>query len=206
MTGLREDKKRRTRETIAQAAVDLFAERGFDSVTVEDVARAADVSRQTVFNYFPTKEQMLFDRDPEVEAALVAAVRDRPAGSSPVDAFRGHTHRFWERMQAVLNDGPLPHGFWEIVRASPTLRDYAEATFARQARSVARALAQEHGWPDDDAISHAMARALCGVNAAMLVSGLERLASGEPPGSVIPDTIAQADRAYDLLAHGLGDF
>jgi AcrR family transcriptional regulator len=206
MTGLREDKKRRTRESIAQAAVDLFAERGFDSVTVEDVARAADVSRQTVFNYFPTKEQMLFDRDPEVEAALVAAVRDRPAGTSPVDAFRGHTHRFWERMQSILNDGPLPHGFWEIVQASPALRDYAEATFARQARSVARALAQEHGRPDDDAISHAMARALCGVNAAILVSGLERLVAGEPPGSVIQDTIVQADRAYDLLEHGLGDF
>ena len=206
MTGLREDKKRRTRESIAQAAVDLFAERGFDSVTVEDVARAADVSRQTVFNYFPTKEQMLFDRDPEVEAALVAAVRDRPAGTSPVDAFRGHTHRFWERMQSILNDGPLPHGFWEIVQASPALRDYAEATFARQARSVARALAQEHGRPDDDAISHAMARALCGVNAAILVSGLERLVAGEPPASVIQDTIVQADRAYDLLEHGLGDF
>jgi AcrR family transcriptional regulator len=206
MTGLREDKKRRTRESIALAGVDLFAERGFDSVTVEDVARAADVSRQTVFNYFPTKEQMLFDRDPEVEAALVAAVRDRPAGTSPVDAFRGHTHRFWERMQSILNDGPLPHGFWEIVQASPALRDYAEATFARQARSVARALAQEHGRPDDDAISHAMARALCGVNAAILVSGLERLVAGEPPGSVIQDTIVQADRAYDLLEHGLGDF
>jgi AcrR family transcriptional regulator len=206
MSGLREDKKRRTRETIGQAAVDLFAERGFESVTVEDVARAANVSRQTVFNYFPTKEQMLFDRDSEVEAALIAAVRDRPAGTSPVDAFRGHTHRFWERMRAILDDRPLPHGFWEIVQASPALRDYAEATFARHARSVARALAQERGMADDDALSHAMARALCGVNAAMLVSGLQRLVGGEPAGSVIPDTIAQADRAYDLLEHGLEGF
>src|SRR5581483_4208499 len=63
VTGLRETKKRRTRETIAQAAADLFHERGFAAVTVDDVARAADVSRQTVFNYFPSKEQMLFDRE-----------------------------------------------------------------------------------------------------------------------------------------------
>jgi AcrR family transcriptional regulator len=63
MTGLREAKKRRTRETIAQAAADLFHERGFAAVTIDDVASAANVSRQTVFNYFPTKEQMLFDRE-----------------------------------------------------------------------------------------------------------------------------------------------
>src|SRR5690349_3592412 len=82
MTGLRESKKRRTREAIAQAAADLFHERGFGAVTVDDVARAADVSRQTVFNYFPTKEQMLFDREDEVSAALLALVRGRRDGAS----------------------------------------------------------------------------------------------------------------------------
>ena len=111
MTGLRERKKRETREAIAQAAADLFAERGFGAVTVDEVAAAADVSRQTVFNYFPTKEQMLFDRDAEVEAALVAAVRDRGPGVSLVDAFRAHTHAFWIRLQGAFVNGALPHGF-----------------------------------------------------------------------------------------------
>jgi AcrR family transcriptional regulator len=205
MTGLREDKKRRTRETIAQVAADLFAERGFESVTVGDVARAADVSRQTVFNYFPSKEQMLFDRDAEVEAALVAAVRDRAPGTSLLAAFRTHTQGFWARLQSVLDEGPLPHGFWEIVQRSPALRDYAEAMFARHAQAVARQLAQERGVADDDPVTHAIARALCGVNAAVLVSGLDRLVGGEAARRVTADMIAQASRAYDLLEHGLGD-
>jgi AcrR family transcriptional regulator len=204
MPGLREDKKRRTRETIAQVAADLFAERGFESVTVGDVARAADVSRQTVFNYFPSKEQMLFDRDAAAEAALVAAVRDRAPGTSLVAAFRTHTHGFWARLQSVLDEGPLPHGFWEIVQRSPALRDYAEAMFARHARAVARQLAQERGVADDDPVTHAIARALCGVNAAVLVSGLGRLVNGEAARHVTTDMIAQASRAYDLLEQGLG--
>jgi AcrR family transcriptional regulator len=204
MTGLRETKKRRTRESIAQAAADLFAERGFDAVTVDDVARAADVSRQTVFNYFPSKEQMLFDRDAEVEAALIAAVRDRPAGTSLVDAFRRHTAGFWARLDAVLDNGPLPHGFWDIVRQNPALRAYAEAGFARHAESVARQLARERGVGEDDAVCHAIARALCGVNSAALVHGLDRLTAGEDPHRVVAETLSQAAQAYDLLEQGLG--
>jgi AcrR family transcriptional regulator len=203
MSGLRESKKRQTREAIAQAAAELFAARGFNAVTVDEVARAADVSRQTVFNYFPSKEAMLFDRDAEVEAALVAAVRNRPDGTSLVDAFRAHTRAFWTRLGMVLEQGPLPQGFWEIVQNSPGLRDYAEATFARHARSVAIALAAERGAPDDDAVSHAIARALCGVNAAMLTYGLQRLTAGDDPEQVVPDTLRHADCAYDLLARGL---
>src|ERR1700744_3178525 len=113
MVGLRERKKLQTREAIAQAAAELFARHGFESVTVEDVARAANVSRQTVFNYFPSKEQMLFDRDAEVEAALLAALRARLPGTSPVSVFRAHTRAFWTRLDSALSQGPLPHGFWE---------------------------------------------------------------------------------------------
>jgi len=203
MSGLRERKKQQTRETIASAAADLFAERGFESVTVDDVAMAAQVSRQTVFNYFPTKEAMLFDRDAEVEAALVAAVRDRPAGASLVDAFRGHTREFWTRLGGVVERGPLPHSFWEIVQQTPSLRDAAEAMLARHARSVAAEIARERGSPEDDAVSHAIARALCGANAAVFVNGLDRLVAGERPKRVVDDALAAADRAYDLLERGL---
>ncbi len=203
MPGLRERKKRQTRALIAQAAADLFVRHGFDAVTVDDVARAAEVSRQTVFNYFPTKEQMLFDRDAEVEAALVAAVLDRPPGVSPVSVFRAHTRRFWKQLDVILGEGELPPGFWEIVRGRPALRDYAEAMFARHARSVAVALAEQQDLPSDDVVCHAIARALCGVNAAILVHGLERLTAGEEPHGVIAALLTQAERAYDLLEHGL---
>jgi AcrR family transcriptional regulator len=203
VSGLRERKKRQTRDAIAHAAAELFAERGFDAVTVDDVARRADVSRQTVFNYFPSKEQMLFDRDDEVEAALLAAVRDRPDGAPLVGVFRAHTKEFWTRVESVLRHGPLPRGFWEIVEPSPVLRDYLEATFARHAGVVARQLALERNLPDDDPICHAQARALCGVNAAILTCGLHRLTRGDDPQLTVTDTLALADQAYDLLEHGL---
>jgi AcrR family transcriptional regulator len=206
MTGLRESKKRRTREAIAQAAADLFHEHGFAAVTVDDIARAADVSRQTVFNYFPTKEQMLFDRDEEIRAALLALVRGRPDGNSLVAAFRGHTREFWLRFGRILDGGGDTHGFWEIVEASPGLRDYAEASFARHAISVGQELAREWDRPSDDPLCHALARALCGVNVAILTCGLGRLAAGEDHVAVVPDMIEQADRAYDLVEHGLGGY
>jgi AcrR family transcriptional regulator len=201
---MRERKKRQTHELIAQAAADLFAQRGFDAVTVEDVARAADVSRQTVFNHFPSKEQMLFDRDAELEAALVAAVRDRRPGVSLVTVFRAHTRGFWTRLASVLQEGPLPHRFWEIVRGSTALRDYAEAMFARHARSVAAQLAAERALAQADGVCNSLARALCGVNTAILMYGLDRLTGGEEAQLVIGETIAQADRAYDMLERGLG--
>jgi AcrR family transcriptional regulator len=206
MTGLRESKKRQTRATIAQAAADLFRDRGFAAVTVDDVAAAANVSRQTVFNYFPTKEQMLFDRDEEIEAALLALVRDRPDGASLLTAFRGHTRGFWERFGAILASGAEIHGFWEIVQSTPSLRDYAEATFGRQAQHVGEEIARNWGRPLDDPLCHTLARALCGVNVAILTTGLTRVTAGEDPASVARDMLAEADRAYDLLEHGLATY
>src|SRR3954463_14464285 len=86
--GLRERKKQRTRELISETARRLFAERGFDAVTVAEVARAADVSEGTVFNYSPTKEQLFYGEMERFETQLVAGVRSRPAGETPLDAVR----------------------------------------------------------------------------------------------------------------------
>src|SRR3954468_6118357 len=86
--GLRERKKQRTRQLIAETAQRLFRERGFDAVTVVDVARAADVSEGTVFNYFRTKEDLFYGQMETFEARLVEAVRSRPAGQPVLTAFR----------------------------------------------------------------------------------------------------------------------
>src|SRR5437899_7716324 len=86
--GLREWKKARTRREIADSAMQLFAQRGFDGVTVAEVAAAAGVSEKTVFNYFPTKEDLFFDEVPAREAALVEAIRAREPGESIVAALR----------------------------------------------------------------------------------------------------------------------
>src|SRR3712207_3485304 len=99
--GLRARKKRAARQTIARTARRLFAERGFDAVTVAEIAAAADVSEKTVFNHFPTKEDLAFAGREEGIAQFVAAISERPRGSSVLDVFRGLTH-------TVLDDFVAP--------------------------------------------------------------------------------------------------
>ena len=99
--GLRERKKRQTREVIARAAMRLFVARGFDEVTVADVARAADVSEKTVFNYFPAKEDLVLHGGEERRAALIEAIRTRPAGTSIVELFRARW-RMWPAVAYTL--------------------------------------------------------------------------------------------------------
>src|SRR5262245_27740873 len=87
-TGLRERKKQQTRRLIADTARRLFGERGFEAVTVAEVAREADVSEATVFNYFPTKEDLFYSGLEAFEEELLSAIRDRDAGESVIAAFR----------------------------------------------------------------------------------------------------------------------
>src|SRR3982750_2162077 len=94
--GLRERKKRVAREAIAGTARRLFAERGFDAVTVAEVAAAADVSEKTVFNHFATKEDLAFAGREEGIAQFVGAIADRAPGSSVLDVFRAITHNVLE--------------------------------------------------------------------------------------------------------------
>src|SRR5215216_4044976 len=87
--GLRERKKQRTRQLIADTARRLFAERGFDRVTVAEIAREAEVAPATVFNYFPTKEDLFYSRLEAFEERLLAAIREREPGQSILAAFGG---------------------------------------------------------------------------------------------------------------------
>jgi AcrR family transcriptional regulator len=87
--GLRELKKARTRQLIADTAARLFAERGYEHVAVTDVARAAEVAEQTVYNYFPAKEQLVTDREQQVQDQLDDLIRSRPPAVSPAAAIRG---------------------------------------------------------------------------------------------------------------------
>src|SRR3954447_18288107 len=119
--GLRERKKRQTRETIAPARMALVAAHGFDAVTVADVARAADVSEKTVFNYFPAKEDLVSHRGVERTAELVEALRARRPGESVLEPFRRMTD---ELLDAVEN-GPVEAivAVPRLVMGSATLRE-----------------------------------------------------------------------------------
>jgi AcrR family transcriptional regulator len=87
-TGLRELKKTRTRRQIADAAARLFAKHGYEQVTVADVARESEVAEQTVYNYFPTKERLVTDRDEQIHDRMCDLVRSRPSGVTPAAAVR----------------------------------------------------------------------------------------------------------------------
>jgi len=78
MAGLRERKKKATRDAIHHGAMRLFAEHGFAGTTIDQIAEAADVSRATVFTYFPTKEDIVFGEAPQAVAMLAEALRDVP--------------------------------------------------------------------------------------------------------------------------------
>ncbi|MBD0674182.1 TetR/AcrR family transcriptional regulator, partial [Streptomyces sp. CBMA156] len=120
--GLRELKKQQTRELLSDTAMGLFAERGFDRVTVVEVARAAGVSPNTVFNYFPTKEDLFFDRQEEVVAHLAEVVRRRPSGGSAVDAVRADLLAAFASGEPTVGLNPGMAAFWRIVEDSAALR------------------------------------------------------------------------------------
>ena len=88
MAGLRERKKEQTRRLIAETARQLFSERGFEHVTIAEIAEAAEVAVQTVFNYFPTKEDLVYWRLASFEGELLAAVREREPDQSALEAFK----------------------------------------------------------------------------------------------------------------------
>ena len=138
-TGLRERKKARTRQVIADAAARLFAERGYERVAVSDVAREADVSEQTVYNYFETKEQLVTDRDELVQEELGRLIRSRAAGTTPAAAVREFVLDNVEGLRRI------PAEQWRgeigyLAAISPTVHRIVLEMSDRQADAVATAI------------------------------------------------------------------
>jgi AcrR family transcriptional regulator len=151
--GRRERKKAATRQSIADAALRLFLERGYDQVSIRNIADEADVSTTTLFKHFPGKETLVFDQEADVEAGLVGAVRERPAGQGIVEAL--HEHVLGSRL--VHPDRQLSE-FEALVDSTPALRQYAERMWARHTEALAAAIADEVGVPRDDLACVTLAR------------------------------------------------
>jgi AcrR family transcriptional regulator len=139
--GLRERKKARTRQAIADAAARLFAERGYEQVAVSDVAREAEVSEQTVYNYFPTKEQLVTDRDQLIQDELSRLIRTRAPGTTPALAIREFV------LDTVEGIRRIPAGQWRgklgfLAAISPTVHRLSLEVSDRQASTVAAAIAE----------------------------------------------------------------
>jgi AcrR family transcriptional regulator len=202
--GLRERKKRRTRARIAQVAMELFKSRGFDAVTVADVAQAAEVSEKTVFNYFPSKEDLVLEDVVEHRAAFIDAVRNRASDASLVDPFRQATLELLDRVahDSIESIVAVPR----LVRQSRALQDKLFSTWEQEAAWLAPVIAAETGHDADQLAPSVVARTLAWTHRLVYRAAVSRLLSGESQVQVAEDLRRQAHEAYDLLERGFGGF
>ncbi|WP_037969796.1 TetR/AcrR family transcriptional regulator [Streptosporangium amethystogenes] len=204
--GLRERKKRETRQRISDIAMWLFVTNGFDNVTVAEVARAADVSVNTVFNYFSTKEDLLFDRQGEVEDLPSRVVRERRPRESALQALRRdfldaldsrhHRYGFHEGSDA----------FTRMVAESPSLNARIREMNAAREQALARTLADETNADPDDLTPAFAAAQICAVLHRLMTHAVQRMLAGEDLNAIAPDLRRQAERGFELLESGIGDY
>jgi AcrR family transcriptional regulator len=208
--GLRELKKEQSRQLIAGTAWRLFADRGFDKVTVAEIAREAQVAEATVFNYFPSKEDLFYSRFEAFSARLADAVRDREPGEPALAAFR----------RALLEEGGLlaqaEAGDQEalarlrtvnrVIAESPALLAREQQAFARSAADLGTLLAAEAGAPRDDLRPQVVANALLGLQRAVVDYVRGRVGSGDDLGGLAADVRKLTAEAFALLEQGLAGY
>ncbi|MFE0156456.1 TetR/AcrR family transcriptional regulator [Nonomuraea sp. NPDC059007] len=189
-----------TRAKISEVATRLFLERGFDTVTVTEVAREAGVSAVTVFKHFPRKEDLLLDRQVDAVELLRSAVRERAPGTGVLQSLRDAAFGLLEERHALsgLKDGSVP--FFRTVVASPTL--------VARAREIAFDLQQtlsgelEHD-PAFDGDAPLLAAFFVAGYTTVLVETARRLIAGEAAGTVADDHRARLERLFDALGSGV---
>ncbi|HEX3908659.1 MAG TPA: TetR family transcriptional regulator [Mycobacteriales bacterium] len=207
VTGLRERKKSQTRVVIAETAAELFRRHGFDAVTVESVAQAAGVSKKTVFNYFPTKEDLVFDRTEDRLSGLLAAVTERDEQTTVLESFRtlvlAQSNQL-SRLRDEMADGS--DGFLDLVRRNPSLQRRIHEINADLTRQLAAALAAEAGTPADDPLVLVVAGTLIGAQRAMYLRLRELAARPTSDAWVVRQHRRDTNRIFDQLRDGLSTF
>lgn len=196
--GLRERKKQRTRETIVRAALELFAQQGFQGTTIRDIAEAADVSPRTVSAYFPVKEQLVFHDHEDLFGELKARLDDRLEGETAIDALRA-----W-----IIDVLGTRHGLnlehmrcrRTLVESDPGLRTYERGLQERFEQLIAQAVAVDLGVPGDDLIPHMVAAATM---AALDALGREIKQADEPRADLVPQMLALVDQAMTFIGGGV---
>jgi AcrR family transcriptional regulator len=197
--GLRELKKARTRALIADTAMGLFAARSFDEVTVAEVADAAEVGVSTVFNYFPTKEDLFYDRQEEVVEYLSRVVGARP----PSESFAAACRRDMLKLIAI---GDWRAGlvssiadFYRLVDRSPALQARARLMVERAAAHLAATIADELSVPVTDIVAVAAAGILTSMRTSLLDQARRESLEGQPVERIAPRLTDATNRAFDLL-------
>jgi AcrR family transcriptional regulator len=158
--GLRERKKRATRQAISDIATGLFIERGFDNVTVADVAAAANVAKMTVFNYFPRKEDLFFDRDGESRALLRDAFGNRNSGESPIVALQRFARELRDQGHSITIFNKKISRFWRTAEQSDALRARAREMRETLVSDLATMIADSIGQSRSDPLARLLAELL----------------------------------------------
>ena len=203
--GLRERKKQQRRQLIAETARRLFAERGFDRVTVAEIARAANVSEGTVFNYFPTKEDLFYDRMEVFESALLEAIREREAGESVLWAFRRFFQERYGRL-ATAEGAEIAEAAARVIAGSAALQAREREILGRYTQSLAELIAEETGAGADEVEPWVAANAMIGVHRALLDFVRSRILAGKRGRKLDAELRAQTEQALARLERGLGDY
>jgi AcrR family transcriptional regulator len=184
--GRRERKKAATRKAISDTATMMFLERGFDNVSIREVADAADVSPTTVFAHFPQKEALVFDEDDEQREKLVSVVRERPAGVSINQAIHDY-YADEVRFDLAEHGDDATSRFMRFLGETPALRDYAAKMWLRHEVSLADVIADEFGLTEPTAEIRMYARFVLQVQILMSES---------------PDAMTALEAGFAVLEHG----
>jgi AcrR family transcriptional regulator len=193
---LRERKRARTRQAIADAAARLFAERGYEQVAVSDVAREAEVSEQTVYNYFQTKEQLVTDRDQLIQEELSRLIRTRAPGATPAAAIRGFV------LDTVDGIRRIPARQWRgeigyLAAVSPTVHRLSLEMSDRQASALAAAIAETDGVAPE--IAKLRGIALASVFQIIVTEAGRRTREGQSPDQVADELRPAIEAVLDDL-------
>ncbi len=201
-TGLRERRKQEARQAISGTAMALFAAKGFDEVTISQVADAAGVSKMTVTNYFPRKEDLVFDRAEVTIRSLAHAAAARPPGESLLAAIR---RDYAERIAAGdVTLGPPTSTFARMVRNSHVLTSRSREIADLTEQALGDAIAAETG--TDDPQQRIVAAQLASVHRVLFAEGAKRILAGQPRDEICQVLAAVARRAFDLLEPSLGGY
>ncbi|WP_225834769.1 TetR/AcrR family transcriptional regulator [Streptomyces sp. NK08204] len=198
--GLRERKKRETRQRISDIATGLFLERGFMAVTMADVAEAADVSVNTVYNYFPAKEDLFFDRSAGVTDRLARWVRGRDTGES---AARAVLRELREEVEAVSPRLGLMEGydrFMRVIDEAPPLRSRLWSLQQEIHDSLEAVLREETGAADGEALPGLIAGQICWIHQTVFVTIGREMLAGREPAEVSREILVLIDDIEDLLS------
>lgn len=201
--GLRELKRQRTYDAVSAAAISMFLERGFDQVSVADIAAVAEISKPTLFRYFRSKEDLVLHRIVDHEGEAARVVWQRRAGQSPLIALRDHVLDGLARRDPVtgLNDNSEVLAFHRMVFSTPSLSARLAQFAAKDEEALAEALAETA--ETDQLTARLAAGQILTVRRILARDNWERLVDGESAHAVHEKADAAARRAFDLLTNGL---